>query len=394
MTKGGVTMLAHIDSCCGCGVCAAKCNHSAINMTADAAGFLYPVVNASLCQGCGLCETACPVLHSAKTDTHNLQAYGGYLDNTDELLNSSSGGAFSALARAILRSGGYVCGAVYADDFRRVFHICSNNPESIDRMRGSKYVQSDKGKELYKTVSSLLATDVPVLFTGTPCEVASLKRYLNCDPQNLITCDLICHGPTTPLAQEQYVEYLEKKYSSTIKDFSMKYKKGKWMPQYLRAVFENGRIFCEPFYSTPLGFSFQSLGLRPSCYVCKYKDENRASDITLGDFWGIDRKNECYNALGTSAIIANTEKGIQLIGKIEGFRLFNTEYSLVAGGNRRLTTSTPVQRNNKPFLHALAEKGLIRAVKQFNRPQSVRGYLNRYMPRFIKDWARKLMKTV
>lgn len=148
------------------------------------------------------------------------KAFAGYLEDKNELFNSSSGGAFTSIAKSVLSENGYVCGAVYSDDFKSVFHVYSNKIDVVKKMRGSKYVQSDKPQGFYDGIRKLIESGELVLFTGVPCEAAALKKYVGKDCNNLVICDLICHGVTSPIVLKEYVEYLESKYSSKIIEFS------------------------------------------------------------------------------------------------------------------------------------------------------------------------------
>ena len=385
-------MLVNNNLCIGCGSCSAECQYKAIKMEQDINGFIYPVVDDSLCVSCLQCESVCPILNPIRIETHNLKTYAGSLGDRDEVLKSSSGGAFVALANVFLQKKGYVCGVVYSIDFKSAYHICSNKLQDIEGMRGSKYIQSEITSEIYVYIRSLIEDGVNVLFTGTPCQISALNRYLGKEYQNLVTCDLICHGPTSQKIQKEYVEYLETKYSSKIKNFSMRHKINKCQPPYLKVVFENGKIFCKPLYRTHFGFAFSDIALRSCCYNCKFKDCNRTSDITIGDFWGIDNNYKYYNHLGTSVIIANTPKGIDTINRMEGFNIFESEYSLAVNGNPRLVASTPINPYTRQFYKLLNTKGLLYAVRKFNKPKTLIGYAGKYTPNFIKRIIKNTIK--
>ena len=319
------------------------------------------------------------------------KAFAGYLEDKNELFNSSSGGAFTSIAKSVLSENGYVCGAVYSDDFKSVFHVYSNKIDVVKKMRGSKYVQSDKPQGFYDGIRKLIESGELVLFTGVPCEAAALKKYVGKDCNNLVICDLICHGVTSPIVLKEYVEYLESKYSSKIIEFSMRYKNEGLVKPFLRAIFENGKVFCKPFYSTPIGFAFSNIALRPCCYNCIFKGNNRDSDITIGDFWGIDSTYACYNKMGVSLIIANTERGLAITNSLQGFKLYDVDYEFAAKNNPCLSFPVRSNENREKYFDLLHKKGLMYATRKLNKPKTLRECVSKYVPYFIKSFIKSLI---
>ena len=306
--------------CTGCGACANACPTKAITMEKNEEFFLEPVLDVDKCIGCNKCVQVCPVINTRKEENEVI-CYG--LKATDEeiILKSSSGGAFTLLVNEFARQhpdNFYVVGVVYEDDFRSVKHICTNDMRKIDRMRISKYVQSDK-KNIYNEVKDKLVKGDYVMFTGTPCEIMALNRFLCRAYSNLLTVDIICKGPTTPKALEDFVTWMEKKKKSKVTDINMRYKWKEldcWIPQYIRVSFNDKKPFIKEFYNTYVGNVFKILQ-RKSCGDCPVGIYTHDSDITMGDQHAANRDEVYYNKLGTSVLLVNTQKGKDFFADID-----------------------------------------------------------------------------
>ncbi len=294
--------------------------------------------------------------------SHDVAVYGGYLDNKNKLMQSTSGGIATALAEKMIESGGYVAGVAYSEDFHRAEYIVINDKNDLEKLKGSKYIETDK-KDVYKQVKKLLDNGEKVLFIGLPCVVAAMYGFLGERPENLLTCELICHGPTSAKVHEEYVSHLENKYKSKIIDFSVRHKKHEWLPAYLYAKFENGEKFEKPFYSTEYGFAFYVLG-REVCYNCKFKGDYRCADIMIGDFWGATKEDAFWNKKGVSVIFAETEKGNEAIRALQGVKLFPTTFEKAVASNQMVVKSKVKNPKREKFAKLFAEKGLIYAAKR------------------------------
>ena len=191
--------------CCGCGACAAICPHDAISMAPDAEGFLYPRIDPARCVDCGLCERRCPATQAAARG--EKPAYAAHVRDEAVRERSSSGGVFTQLARGVLSRGGVVFGAAM-DEELRVSHVGAMDETGLAALRGSKYVQSDV-EDAYRQAERLLDAGLPVLFTGTPCQVAGLYAALGGDREGLLTADLVCHGAPSPAVFASYVQMLQ-----------------------------------------------------------------------------------------------------------------------------------------------------------------------------------------
>ena len=310
--------LAEQNSCTGCGACANSCKHDAILMKEDTEGFLSPTINVSKCVECKLCEKACPSLVGVSfgADKPATFAMWSYKDRRV----SSSGGAFSAFARYILKKGGIVFGAAY--DTYGLRHIETDTIEGLDGMRGSKYIQSTIG-DVYKRVKVYLKSDRWVLFTGTPCQIAGLKAYLKKDYDTLLTLDLACHGVPSSKIFESYLRKLEKRLGFAenalcLENYEFRRRDG-WgfAPSVSTAsscqnLFGVDALYMEAFNACAL--------FRESCYQCDYARLPRVGDCTIADFWGIGRYGVRFQhstRKGVSLVLANTDKGRAVINELE-----------------------------------------------------------------------------
>ena len=214
--------------CSGCHACANACPKNCISMTSDEEGFWYPQVDKSKCIDCGLCEKICPIIHKWQPDNSRTTTAMAAINTNEEIrLKSSSGGLFTLIAENIIDQGGVVFGAAFTDDFKSVRHICVDNIADLDKLRGSKYVQSKIG-DTYKQAKEYLDSGRKVLFTGTPCQLGGLYSYLRKPYENLFTQDIICHGVPSPMVWERYVDFREKKSASSTQRMFFRHKKYGW----------------------------------------------------------------------------------------------------------------------------------------------------------------------
>ena len=230
--------------CCGCNACGDVCARKAITFRTDEEGFWYPEVNKSICTDCGLCERVCPMLNLDKAKSHGQREpriYGGYHKNIAIRFDSTSGGVFSALANAMYKSGGYVSGAVFNEDWT-VSNYISNNKKDLSRLRSSKYVESN-AEGLYKEIKRLLISGEKVLACGSPCQMAALRTYLGKDYDNLVIVDFLCRATNSPKAYRKYLDYLEDIHGGKITYIKAKNKDHGWRSLARKVVFDNGKIY-------------------------------------------------------------------------------------------------------------------------------------------------------
>ena len=307
--------------CCGCCACADVCAHKAITLKEDIEGFWYPVIDSEKCTNCGLCEKACPELNIASLKKNDYpkpaKTIAAIHKNMKVRWDSTSGGAFTALAEAMYRQGGYVSGAIYNDDFS-VRNYISNNPEDLAKLRSSKYLQS-KAEGVYAKIRTLLRKGEKVLACGTPCQMAALRSFLRKDYDNLIIVDFICRGVNSPKVYRKYLDSLERKYDGKVVYVKAKNKELGWRNLTRKVVFDNGKVY----YGVKMEDDFRrgyhtNVFCRPSCYTCQYKGFPRIADITIADYWGIEKiDRNLDNNIGTSMILLNSNKGIEFFELIK-----------------------------------------------------------------------------
>lgn len=327
--------------------------------------------------------------------SHDLACYAGYIKDDTELLECTSGGIATALARQMIQDGGYVAGVAYSDDFYRAEYLITRNESDLNKFKGSKYFHFDK-KTIYKDIKVLLDSNERVLFFGLPCIVAALRSFLGRDYDNLIACELICHGPTSQKVHSEYIKHLEHKYNDKIADFSVRHKRDAWMPTYLYAKFQNGQIFEKEFYSTEYGYAF-SVMAQPGCYHCHFKGNNRTGDLMIGDFWGATKIDVFWNEKGVSAILAHTVKGKEFLQSTESIQLFETTFERIVANNRMVIQSRTPSPEKSKFEQLFAQKGLFYAVQHSKSlKRRFKDFLKVLLPESIrsplKKWYHKIKR--
>ncbi|WP_099205067.1 Coenzyme F420 hydrogenase/dehydrogenase, beta subunit C-terminal domain [Scatolibacter rhodanostii] len=302
--------------CCGCFACKSICPVQCISMESDYEGFWYPLIKKEHCINCNLCEAVCPIMHTP-TAYKNLAALAAYNQDAKIRAQSSSGGVFTALAENVLSSGGIVFGAVFNRKFE-VEHTYIKKKEDLRVFRGSKYVHSKIGFS-YIEAKEFLDKGKLVYFSGTPCQIAGLRSYLRKDYDNLICQDVICHGVPSPKVWIKYVNYREIKARAKIKGITFRDKEDSWKKYSVKYEYEGRDPYKKVFYRDPMMQLFlKNICLRPSCYHCSFKSSQRYGDITLADYWGIEKKHpEMFDDKGCSLVLINSQKGQDLYDKIK-----------------------------------------------------------------------------
>lgn len=285
-------------------------------MEEDNDGFYYPEVNHEKCTKCTLCIKICPVINVSVVN--NIPKAYACINNDESLrIRSSSGGIFTAMANEILDRKGVVFGAAFDENYY-VTHQFVDSHDELEKLRGSKYVQSKINTSYIKT-KSILDQGRFVLFSGTPCQIAGLKAYLQKDHENLFCVDIICHGVPSPKVWNKYIKYRSESAASSPQRISFRCKDYGWKRYSVSFLFKNDTEYLNNLRDDVYMKAFlKNISLRPSCHSCKFKTINRQSDITLADFWGI--RNifpDMDDDKGTSLVFVNNQKGNSIFNAIK-----------------------------------------------------------------------------
>ena len=352
------------DKCCGCYACYNICPKNAIEMKVDEKGFKYPYIDKEKCVSCGLCERVCPILNKSKIN-NEPKAYACINKNDHIRSESSSGGIFTLLAENILSKSGVVFGAAFDEDIN-VKHYMIEKQEDLYKFRGSKYVQSQIG-DAYKLAKSKLDEDKYVLFTGTPCQIEGLKSYLRKNYDKLYTQDIVCHGVPSPLVWDKYKKNIENKYKDRIVEFNFRNKEKSWKSYDLSIKFASGKNIDEKASNNLYMKAFlKDICLRDSCYNCTFKSMNRISDITLADFWGIQKvKPDFDDDKGTSLVVINSEKGKELFESIKSnIRYEEVNIHEAIKYNPSMITSVSLPNTRENFFKDINNMDIESAIKK------------------------------
>lgn len=314
------------ERCCGCHACLWACPSGAISTEEDGEGFAYPTVDRKKCVLCGKCASVCPVLRCETVTAQKEKepsCYSFTSNNSTILHNSSSGGAFTELANFVIAAKGVVYGCALDGQFL-ARHIRIDAAEDLKLLQGSKYIQSDLG-DSFKKCKSDLENDVLVLFSGTPCQILALWKFLGKEYANLILVDVICHGVPSPKVWKHYLDGLSSRFGHPVKKVSFRDKSVSWDEYALSVKFGGceAAVLESVSRNAYLRAFVRDLCLRPSCYVCKIKPWNSGSDITLADFWRIkDVYPDRFTTKGVSAVIIHSGKGMDIARRLSECGVF------------------------------------------------------------------------
>ncbi len=303
--------------CCGCFACMNICPVGCISMISDDEGFVYPFIDQDKCIKCGLCNNICPIINNKEETTidnkEDIKAFAFYSKDQNILKKCSSGGAFPLIANEILENKGVVYGAIYADD-NTVRHARIDNFNDINKVFTSKYLQSNIDLT-YKQVLEDLKKEKYVCFSGTPCQVEGLLNYLRKPYDNLLTCDFICHGVPSPKVWQKYLKFLQIQKPSFV---SFRNKDNGWINYNIKIIEQDKIIQNSQRKDLYMNSFLSECNIRPACYDCKFKKINRLSDITMADFWGVEKiYPNMNNYNGVSLVIVHSEKGLKYFNKIK-----------------------------------------------------------------------------
>lgn len=328
-------------NCNGCGLCSVVCPKQCIEMKEKPDGFLYPHVNKKDCIGCGLCVKKCPEYGFIAREKVK-QVYAAKTRDRKLITESTSGGIFGELAKSILDTGGVVYGAAYVD-VDVVRHQRISNISELYKLNGSKYVQSEISS-VYPMIKEDLLSSKNVLFSGTGCQIAAIKNYLPKDFNNLICVEVVCHGVPAPGLFKKYIKWLSQKGNAPVLKYQFRSKcerpTGEHSKYYYETSkgFNSGYSYEDPYYGSFLCGSI----LRNSCYKCNFKGRLRSGDITIGDFWGIEKTNSKINTdSGISLVMINTEKGNRMFEPLKNrLDLYKSSFEEAEKFNPSISHST------------------------------------------------------
>ena len=352
-------------NCSGCGACAAACPRDCIRMAEDREGFLYPMEEVDRCIQCGACLRACPVLEK-RGGSQSPAVYAAVSLDDDARAQSSSGGVFSLIASHILDRGGVVFGAAF-DPEGNVVHTAVRTREGLSALRGSKSLQSRIGNA-YREAKAFLEEGTPVYFTGTPCQIEGLLKFLKKDYPHLLTQDLICHGVPSPFVFRKYMEYQAKRHGAAPTKILFRKKDPAIKPYLIDIEFENGTHHACAANADPYMKAFlRDFSLRPSCYACRFKGTERASDITLADYWGIDRVHPDFaSGDGVSLVWIHSSKGAQAFEALqEKMNAISSDMERAVEFNRSAISSAKRPAGRSRFIHSLERMDFSEAVERY-----------------------------
>lgn len=379
------------EKCTGCGACINSCPINAIVMKTDKFGFSYPLVLEN-CINCRACEFACPIDKSVFYPKGIAYAYQ---NNDYNILNrSTSGGAFYSLAKEIINREGIVYGCAY-DDNLNVYHKRILDCQELIKLQGSKYVQSNIGL-IYRLVLKDLKAEKWVLFSGTPCQVAGLRTYLDKDYDNLICIDIICHGVPSQQSFDKYLLWLEKSLNGKINNVAFRDKKHRgWSSSgiiYYEKNLKKLMKSLEPSQNFYYHAFLEGSISRDSCYYCKYASIKRVGDISLGDFWGVEKELTNISKGGYSLVIVNSEKG-RLLTNCSMNLKYKISLENAANYNNQLRSPTIKPNNRDDIINIFQLNDVINIEKQYRniyKKQLIVSRIKELIPVFIKDQIKKL----
>lgn len=361
--------ITNIEQCTGCTTCFNTCSMGAISMVPDSLGFLYPRIDTERCIGCDACKMRCPAESQPSFKKQMVQLYYSVrLEDEDILRRSQSGGAFYAISDIVLDKDGVVYGTIISENHKAVLDRATTKVER-DKMCGSKYVQSELG-HIFHRVKKDLQDNRLVLFSGTPCQVDGLLRFIPTALQiNLITVDIFCHGVPSPFMWHDHVRYKERKIGKRIVRTDFRNKNYGW-DSYTNSFFtEDGKQYDDRWWSFFMYHKWNML--RESCYNCRYSQMERIGDISIGDHWFSKNEKRRRDNKGISSVIINTSKGLSLFQECKNVYCEEVSIESTLQGALRKPCARDTNRTN------------------LQKDYALQGYdyvLHKYFKPSLKDW--------
>lgn len=400
----GIILYKDKRDCCGCSACVNICPKQAITMEKDEYGFIYPVIDQEKCVECGKCKKACGY-QQKREDIENISTWVAINKNENDLKKSSSGGVFSAIARAFIEDGGVVFGCAMINENSTLTprHIMVDTVRDLHKLQGSKYVQSYIG-DTYKIVKGMLERGKKVLFSGTPCQVAGLYSFLEKKQySSLYTIDIICHGVPSADFFQAYISELNKKGNSKVTSFLFRDKDNGWGLTSSITYTNNTGIKVKKFLSARRS-SYYSLFLssktyRINCYSCPFAGLNRPGDITIGDYWGIEKQHPEYlngssanidETKGVSCILVNSTQGNKMIDAYQkNLQLLKSDIKSAAKYNGQLNMPSSYSKDREIILNIYKNNGYAAVERWYIKSIGIK-----YLLLVLKEDMPKPMKKV
>lgn len=386
------------EMCCCCAACMNICPIQAITINSDADGFTFPEINNDLCIECGLCNKVCAFQNIPVKGDDPIATYAAINKNSNILSASASGGVFGALASLVFDQKGVVFGCAY-NDILEPEHISIDNLLDLEKIQGSKYVQSDINTT-YTEAKRYLENGRYVLFTGTPCQIAGLKSFLGKDYENLITADLICHGVPSAKFFKGYIKYLEGKLKGRVIDFKFRDKsKGRTLMG--KVIYKKNDEILEKLINTNISYYYNYFLkgdiYRENCYECKYACSSREGDFTLGDYWGIERAHpEIETQNGVSVLLVNSKKGTMLIDELSKYlNLTESIFEQARVQNGQLNSPTARSVRREEILKVWREGGYKAVADEYyrtNKKLIVSSRCKMLIPHSIKKHLKRVLR--
>ena len=362
------------NNCCGCFACSSVCPKQCIQMVEDEEGFRYPKVNVEVCIDCHLCEKVCPIINVEDDTPRSQRAFLLQHKDAQILKESTSGGAFTAIATWVIKHGGIVFGAAYDKDFQ-VTHQCVEKVEDLRIFRNSKYVQSNMGNAYSEALNHLNNNRI-VCFSGTPCQLEGLMRFLRKTYDNLITVDVMCHAITSPKLFRSYVEMKKNELNVTPDNIVFRDKKPYGYQYSSMSIYSGGKqVYHEGVDNDVyLRSFFTNMNVRPSCYDCKFKKRYHLTDFTLWDCFMVYKfDNSLDNDKGVTRILANTDKAISILDEISDLAVIvELNADEAVSGVKEMKSSVPLNERRYALFKDIAES------------EDWKNVLNKYYPTTVR----------
>ena len=391
-------MICAKERCTGCGVCASVCTHNAISFELDELGFRYPSIVHEKCVECNLCRQKCPALNPVDFHGRN-DCYLAWSKNDTIHFNSSSGGICFELGKITIEQGGLVVGCVWDDEFNAVFNLI-DNVEELGKTVGSKYVQSYLSKDVIKQIREASKSRL-VLFVGLPCQCAAITRISGGGKNKLVIIDLLCRGGCSPQCLKDHITHIIKKRNiSHLTDVG--FRGGEYNCKF--TLWQEGTlVYKEQMFSDTYFYAFMKHSLlHESCYQCQYAKTNRVSDITIADFWGIDKSflKDKRILNGYNLILVHTDRGESVINEIKDrIELYGRPLQEAILGNDTLRCPTPKPEDREIDIHRIRKYGFEKAIRQdkgFKKYQRIRrnNKVHELAIKLTPNIIRKIIKSI